>query len=55
MGKYKVENLAVGTSGPKFKMGTRTDSKIQTGPANTLVQPADTKGKKKVLYIHRKV
>ncbi|XP_053377786.1 uncharacterized protein LOC128547922 [Mercenaria mercenaria] len=44
LGKYKVEYRSVGKDGPKFKMGTRADSKIVQGPVNRLVQPVDTKG-----------
>ncbi|XP_060558425.1 uncharacterized protein LOC132718726 [Ruditapes philippinarum] len=44
LGNYKVDYRATGKDGPKFKMGIRLDSKIVQGPANSLVQPVDTKG-----------
>ncbi|KAL4226052.1 hypothetical protein ACF0H5_014040 [Mactra antiquata] len=44
LGKYKVEHLAFGKDGPKFKMGIRFENNINTGPPNTQVQPTDTKG-----------
>ncbi|KAH3827909.1 hypothetical protein DPMN_129855 [Dreissena polymorpha] len=41
---YKVEYKAIGNEGPKYKIGMRAPSNIYTGPANSLVQPVDTKG-----------
>ncbi|KAK3580633.1 hypothetical protein CHS0354_013394 [Potamilus streckersoni] len=40
VGSIKVENLGVGTGGPKYSVGMKR-SKIFTGPPNSLVQPQD--------------
>ncbi|WAR25069.1 hypothetical protein MAR_010773 [Mya arenaria] len=44
LGKYKLEHRATGKEGPRFRMGGRPPSNVYTGPANSLVQPVDTKG-----------
>ncbi|KAK2148734.1 hypothetical protein LSH36_486g06055 [Paralvinella palmiformis] len=41
-GRYKVNNLGMGSTGPKHVVASRSKEGIQTGPPNCLIQPVDT-------------
>ena len=52
LGKYNVGYRGVGKDGPKIRIGERAPSNVFSGPANSLVQPVDTKGTTRVWCIN---